>query len=174
MAAADQGISWVEVIVGGAVGAVIAAGLAFGAWFLSAKGEVEEHDQRLRDRREDLATWAVDTDRALEGREAEFRGAAAAKGVAGSGFEFSGVRSMRINALMGYRNEERATLRLHLELKAKEDVRHWCFRHLRLRRKPFKQFREHSAATKALTRWRAPEGGEKPWDPTRDSPTDEL
>ncbi len=57
--------TWLVAIVGGTLGSVATALVAWGARFFRARGEVEAHDRFVSERDGDLASWVSDRSLAL-------------------------------------------------------------------------------------------------------------
>jgi len=162
--------TWLVAIVGGAIGSVVTALIAFSAALVRARGEVESHDRFVAARDEDLTSWVSDRSIAL-GRELKAKAEELNKeNLFGSGTHGKELALLKERALHEYRDQERQARRAVAVVFQTETWTHRFWRWKQSRQ--FPELTAHGRAQRALDIWRLPvrsHGGEpiEVVDPTR-------
>src|SRR5437868_6325751 len=103
--------TWLVAILGGAVGSLATALIAFGTRFWNAHGEVASHDRFVRERDEDLSSWVsdrtVELRRDIHAKTEEMN----TENLFYSGAHGAAIALLKERALHEYRDQERRARR---------------------------------------------------------------
>jgi hypothetical protein len=122
--------TWLVAVVGGAVGSVVTAAIAWGAQFLHARGEVDSHDRFVADRDEDLSSWVSDRSLALRRELAGKTEELNKQNLFYSGTHGVALALLKERALHEYRDQERQARR---DVAVVEQTETWAHRWWRRR-----------------------------------------
>src|SRR5438552_1178116 len=145
--------TWLVAIVGGAIGSVVTALIAFSAALVRARGEVESHDRFVAARDEDLTSWVSDRSIAL-GRELKAKTEELNKeNLFGSGSHGKELALLKERALHEYRDQERQAQR---DVAVVFQTETWTHRFWRWSEgRPFPELTAPGRAQRVLEVWRS-------------------
>jgi hypothetical protein len=145
--------TWLVAIVGGAIGSVVTAAIAWGAQFSRARGEIASHDGFVEDRDEDLASWVSDRSLALRRELAAKTEDLNKQNLFGSSTHGEALALLKERALHEYRDQERQACR---DVAVVEQTETWAHRWWRRRRgSGFPELTAPSRADRVLEVWRS-------------------
>jgi len=145
--------TWLIAFVGGAVGSILTAVLAFGGRLLTARREIEVTDRFVFDRDEDLASWVADRSLALERELAEKTEELNKENLFYSGAHATALARLKERALHEYRDQERQAERDVALARERESWLHAFWR--RRRGRPFPSLTAPKRAQPVLDVWRS-------------------
>ena len=146
--------TWLVAILGGAVGSVATASIAWSGRFFRARGEVEAHDRFVAERDEDLASWVSDRSLSLWRELNAMTEEMNKKNPFYSEAHGLAISLLKERALHQYRDQERRVRRDVALVEQAEGPRHRSWR--RWRKDPFPQLTTPVRAERVIDEWRAP------------------
>lgn len=137
-----------EILTAGVLSAVIAL---FGKRVLDVPGEVRQHDARIRNRDEDLATWIADDDQTVSRRHAELKQSAFVQSGIHAHLARSEMRRLHGKVQHRYRDQLREAARLVREIEVSERLSHRLYRFAT--RQPLPRLQAPDNQRERLERW---------------------
>lgn len=145
--------TWLVAILGGAVGSLTTAVIAFGARFWNARGEINSHDRFVGERDEDLSSWVsdrtVELRRAIHATTEEMN----KENLFYSSTHATAIAHLKEKALHEYRDQERQARRDIALTKEREGLLHRYWR--RRKTRPFPSLKAPDDAAPILDIWRS-------------------
>jgi hypothetical protein len=146
--------TWLVAILGGAVGSVVTASIAWSGRFFRAHGEVEAHDRFVAERDEDLASWVSDRSLSLWRELNAMTEEMNKKNLFYSGAHGLAISLLKVRAPQQYRDQERRVRRDVALVEQAEGTRHRFWR--KWRNDPFPQLTTPARGERVIDEWRAP------------------